>query len=212
MMIIRKNKFVTYLFIFVAVVMVSQLTACTAEPGRLRLLNENSTILAFGDSLTAGIGTQSPNDYPSVLSKLSGVQVINAGVSGEKTDGGLQRLPGLLSNYQPDLLIIFEGGNDILRNVDKKTIKRNLNSMIELAQSQDIDVVLIGVPERKLFSDSAELYSELAEQHNLVLEKALLADLLLTIEYKSDAVHLNAAGYQKLAEGIFALLKENGAL
>jgi len=179
---------------------------------KLTPIPKEGTILAFGDSLTVGVGSSDANSYPFVLSDLTGLQVINSGVSGETTDRGLQRLPRVLNETSPDLLILIEGGNDILRNRNLTETKANLAAMITLADSRGVPVVLLGVPEKKLFSDSAPFYDVLAEEFQLVFEPELIADLLRTPAYKSDAVHLNDKGYRKLAESIHDLLKENGAL
>jgi lysophospholipase L1-like esterase len=172
----------------------------------------NGTILAFGDSLTLGVGTTEANSYPAVLAQLSGRRVVNAGVSGEVTSEGLARLSQVLKRTDPALMILLEGGNDILRNEPPAGIKRNLAAMIELAESRGVEVVLIGVPERSLFSVVAPLYGELAAEHSLVFEGSLLGRLLRSPGYKSDAVHFNADGYRIMAEEIFALLSDHGAL
>lgn len=183
-----------------------------SEQVELRYLQPDSTILAFGDSLTQGVGSTGDGDYPHQLQQLSGRKVINAGVSGEVSAEGLQRLPELLSQYQPALLILLEGGNDILRNRDKAQLKQNLAQMIELAQQQNVDVVLVAVPEKKLFSDSAPLYRELAEQYQLIIEPAIIAELLRNSQYKSDPIHFNNQGYQQLAIRINKLLIDHNAL
>lgn len=183
-----------------------------SEQIELRYLQPDSTILAFGDSLTQGVGSTGDGDYPHQLQQLSGRKVINAGVSGEVSAEGLQRLPELLSQYQPALLILLEGGNDILRNRDKAQLKQNLAQMIELAQQQNVDVVLVAVPEKKLFSDSAPLYRELAEQYQLIIEPAIIAELLRNSQYKSDPIHFNNQGYQQLAIRINKLLIDHNAL
>lgn len=175
-------------------------------------LPPDGVILAFGDSLTVGVGATRDNSYPSVLARLSGLQVINSGVSGETTRYGLDRLKTELAEARPDLLILAEGGNDILRNQDPDEIKANLSAMIELANQDGIPVVLLGIPEKKLFSDSAPLYRELAEEHQLVFDGELVADLLRTPSLKSDQIHLNAAGYRQMAEAIHELLIDAGLL
>ncbi len=73
-------------------------------------------------------------------------------------------------------------------------------------------MVLIGVPEKKLFSDSAPFYSELANEHNLAFNGEILSNLLRNNQYKSDPIHLNSAGYQKFAQAIKQLLENEGAL
>lgn len=186
------------------------LAACS-EP-RLQKLHQASVILAFGDSLTFGTGVSEEYSYPSVLQLISGVEVVNAGVPGETTAQGLARLPNELDRYAPDLLILLEGGNDILRNIDPELTKANLESMVSLAAEYGISVVLLGVPEKKLFSNSAPLYGELADAHGLVYDGDLIAGLMRSAEMKSDAVHFNAKGYRAMAESIYALLITNGAL
>ncbi|MFD2230661.1 GDSL-type esterase/lipase family protein [Alkalimarinus sediminis] len=186
------------------------LSGCS--PAKLEPIPSNGTILAFGDSLTVGVGADNANSYPTVLAALSGLTVINSGVSGETTDNGLKRLREVLDNTSPDLLILLEGGNDILRNRDLSETKANLAAMIELALGKGVPVVLIGVPEKALFSNSAPLYTELAEQYQLVFDDSLIADLQRTPSLKSDYIHFNDQGYRKMASAIFELLKENGAL
>lgn len=187
-------------------------TLASCGPVNLAPIPIDGTILAFGDSLTVGVGAEKSKSYPAVLAQLSGRHVINAGASGETTAQGLERLSGILDQSTPDLLILLEGGNDILRNQDLARTKQNLAEMIELAQSYGAVVVLIGVPEKRLFSDAAPLYEELAKEYGLVFEGELIASLLREPQYKSDMVHFNAQGYRQLAESIYQSLVERGAL
>ncbi|TQV88108.1 arylesterase [Aliikangiella coralliicola] len=186
------------------------LASCGSD--KLEPLNSNDTILAFGDSLTFGVGAEKNQSYPNALELLTGLSVINAGISGETTSEGVKRFQAELNKHSPKLVVLLEGGNDILRNHNKTITKKNLASMIEMASVYGAKVVLIGVPEKKLFSNSAPFYAELADQYNLAFDDDILADLLRSSEYKSDPIHLNSAGYQKLAEGIYQLLRDNGAL
>ena len=106
----------------------------------------------------------------------------------------------------------MEGGNDILRSKSPRATRDNLAAMIELAQADGVEVVLVGVPNRMLFNDSAGLYGELAERFGLVLVDGELASLLRDPRYKSDPIHLNAEGYARLAEVIHEALVAHGAL
>ena len=99
---------------------------------KLGALGADDVIVAFGDSLTAGVGTSLENSYPNVLAELSGLNVVNAGVSGETTSEGLARLPEVLEEHNPSLLILLEGGNDILQNQKSSRIQQNLDRMIQL--------------------------------------------------------------------------------
>ncbi len=192
------------------------LVLCVALAGcgssdALQPLNSGDTIVAFGDSLTFGLGTTPDKAYPAVLQALSSVTVINAGVSGETTAEGKLRLPSVLDEHDPALVILFEGGNDVLRNLPAQQTKANLDQMIRTIQARGAQLVLVGVPEKSLFSSSAPWYAELAEEHGLPLEKNIVSKLLKKPKLKSDRVHFNADGYRVLAETIHLLLSENGA-
>lgn len=186
------------------------LSAC-GDSG-LRALNSGDVIVAFGDSLTAGKGVAAEFAYPTVLEELTGFTVINAGISGETTDEGLQRLPEVLDTENPALLILFEGGNDILRNQDLTNTKANLDQMIGIAKQRNIQVALVGLPRKQLFSSTAEFYTELAEEHELPIESKIVASLLRKPAMKSDSVHFNEQGYRELAKAIAAMLTDAGAL
>ncbi|MGS0682097.1 GDSL-type esterase/lipase family protein [Shewanella sp. 125m-7] len=163
----------------------------------------NARVLAFGDSLTYGVGASEGMDYPSQLATISGFEVINAGVSGETTTAGVSRLGPLLDKYSPELLVLLEGGNDFLRNHSITRTKSNLAAMIEMAQSKQIPVLLVAVPQKSLFLSVSPIYEELAEQYQLVLVEDALSDLLKSPSKKSDAIHLNDEGYLVLANAIF---------
>jgi len=204
------SKLNTYLRATATITIIAAMFGCSG-PG-LQPIPEDGIILAFGDSLTAGVGTTDENSYPAVLAELTGLTVINAGVSGETTDEGVSRLIEEIDNFSPDLIIILEGANDFFQNRNHSTIKTNLQRMIEIAKSRGVQVVLIGVPQKSLFLNSAPLYEELADDFQLVFDDTLLAGLLRSPSLKSDYIHLNEKGYRKMAESIYKLLKENGAM
>lgn len=79
--------------------------------------------------------------------------------------------------------------------------------MIELAQSQGVTVLLIAVPQKSLFLTASPIYAELAQEYQLVILEETLSDLLASPSKKSDAIHLNDAGYQVLAEAVYQLLR-----
>lgn len=191
-------------------VVVLALAGC-GEPA-LEPLPRDAIILAFGDSLTEGVGAPDGAGYPAQLARLTGRTVVNAGVAGETTADGLARLPETIETHAPALMILLMGGNDVLRNQDLAEAKRNLAQMIEQARANDVAVMLVGVPEKSLFSQSAPLYEELAEEYGVVLVDDLVAGLLRRPGYKSDAVHLNADGYRAMAERLAEALRDEGAL
>ncbi len=198
--------------VLAGLLMCSMLLLCGCGSDEFTPLSRQATILAFGDSLTVGVGTTSNNSYPTVLAELTSMRVIGSGVSGETTSEGLIRLAGVLEQTNPDFVILLEGGNDILRNVNADSIKSNLKAMISLARGYGAEVLLVGVPEKKLLSSVAPLYQEIAAEDNVVLIDDLIGDLMRKPGYKSDAVHLNKAGYRALAKSVFDAMKRDGAL
>jgi acyl-CoA thioesterase-1 len=109
-----------------------------------------NTLLVLGDSLSAAYGVPSETAWVELLrERLSGQgldwQVVNASISGETTDGGLRRLPGLLEKNDPDIVVIELGGNDGLRGFPPNVIESNLAGMIELAQDSGAVPLLVGM-------------------------------------------------------------------
>lgn len=187
------------------------LTACSRTP-QLRPLPADAVILSFGDSLTAGTGAASGEEYPARLEALIGRQVVNAGVPGEVSAAGLKRLPALLQRHRPALVILCHGGNDILRRQKSELTRENIQRMIELARASGAEIVLIGVPQFGIFLSPAPFYEELAERNGIPIEASALSDILKNPSLKSDQIHPNAAGYRQLAEKLAGLLVEAGAI
>lgn len=187
------------------------LLSCSKTP-QIAKLPSDGVVLAFGDSITFGTGAATAESYPSVLEKLIGRRVVNAGVPGEVTAEGRVRLVSVLDEYNPALMILCLGGNDFLRHQDKNKTAENLKAMISLARSRGISVVLISVPKLRLWLRVPKFYGELANEFAIPLEGKALKQILSKRSLKSDAIHPNAAGYTILAESVAQLLRNSGAL
>ena len=174
---------------------------------------DDAALLAFGDSITYGTGAEKQHSYPAILSELTGHRVINAGIPGEVSTQGRQRLPGLLDKYKPGLLILCHGGNDLLRRINTADTRANLEAMIDSANQRNIPVLLIGVPALGLlFLEANEIYNEVAEKYALLYEGTVLPRVESDPDLKSDRIHPNAAGYRQMAMAVYKLLQESGAL
>ncbi|WP_434339800.1 GDSL-type esterase/lipase family protein [Motilimonas cestriensis] len=176
--------------------------AACSDSGQQINLTRDSVVVAFGDSLTQGVGASTSESYPSILSQQLGITVINKGMSGETSAQGLARLQSILDETAPDLVILCYGGNDLLRKLPLSALARNLEQMINLIKSYQADIILVGVPKPAIFLDPVPLYEELAKRHQLVAELNVLSDLLDNKAMKSDAVHLNSQGYQAFASAL----------
>ena len=189
------------------------LSACDKPAPVFEKLSADAVILAFGDSLTYGSGASQNADYPAILNALSSHEIINAGIPGEISKNGLNRLPDLLDEYQPELLILIHGGNDMLRRIPQQQTSDNLKQMINEARLRNIKVVLLGVPEFNLFLlSSAEFYQQVADEQKVPIDLETLPKILSTNSLKSDAIHPNNEGYRLMAENIYRLLVDSGAL
>lgn len=200
-------------------ILITLLTACSKSEKVFDKLPADAVVLAFGDSLTYGTNVEEEQSYPSILAQRCSLPVINSGVVGEISADGLKRLPTVLDKEKPQLLILIHGGNDILRKMPYEQTAANLTAMIAEAKKRHIKVVMLGVPSFQLLSavglsslESASIYQQVAESENVPIDLNVLPEIIASRELKSDEVHPNAQGYQRLADAIFNLLKKTGAL
>lgn len=198
-------------YILISIAFVLIVFSFTKKDTPIQPLMTQDSILAFGDSLTYGYNAPPSQSYPTTLSHLSGLKVINAGILGETSKDGLERLPELLETHSFKLMILCFGGNDIIQGVSMANLKSNLKTMIQMAKEKKIEVLLISVPNLGLFGLSPlELYEEVSEDKNIPLLSGVLAEILSQPSLKSDQIHPNALGYKIMGEKIYESLRENG--
>jgi acyl-CoA thioesterase-1 len=174
-------------------------------------------IVILGDSLTAGLGLASRDAYPTVLQQRiddSGLnfEVINAGVSGDTSAGGLARLDWALQG-DVRILVVALGGNDALRALAPEELQRNLARIIERAQSRGISVVLAGMEAppnfgRDYIVSFHNVYPALAKQYHVAFVPFLLQGVAGNDALNQrDGIHPTAAGARILADTVWAALK-----
>jgi len=180
--------------------------------------SEDKNILVLGDSLSAGLGVNYDQAWPSLLQSRinkmgSSYRVINAGVSGDTTSGGISRLPRLLKKYSPELLILELGGNDGLRGTSLKAIEKNLRDMINSAQNSNTTVLLIGVqlPPNygALYTEGFEnIFSNLAKEYGLDLIQGTLKTMVDEGLMQSDGIHPNVLGHRQIENIVWERLNK----
>ena len=194
-----------------SVLLVLALAGCSERP-KLERLAPDAVVLAFGDSLTYGTGAGTEESYPAQLGRRIGRKVVNAGVPGETSGEGLARLPAVLDEEKPQLLLLCHGGNDFLRKLPETEAAANVRAMVRLARDQGIAVVLIGVPKPGLSPSPAAFYADIAKEFAVPYEGAVLKTVLADNALKSDWVHPNAKGYARVAQAMAELLKQAKAV
>ncbi len=127
-------------------------TGCEDSGGSSRTQQEEvgdnnlNTVVALGDSMTVGPGVSSLETYPAQLAALTGKRVINAGVSGERSDQGLDRASRLLKAYKPAFLIIFLGTNDAIQGTSLTRMEDSLRTIVRIAKGNNTIPILTTVP------------------------------------------------------------------
>lgn len=175
------------------------------------------TLLILGDSLSAGYGIPAGQGWVQLLQERLKQQpgnwsVVNASISGETTDGGLRRLPDLLSRYQPAVVVIELGGNDGLRGFPPQIIENNLARMIELTHQAGAEAVLVGIQMPPNYGPRytrafAELYPRLSDRYNLALVPFFLDGIYDRNELmQADGIHPNADAQPRLLDNIWPVL------
>ena len=176
-----------------------------------------STILVFGDSLSAGYGIPREAAWPSLLQaelrrSHPHYKVINASISGETTSGGLQRLPTTLKEHRPSIVILELGANDGLRGTKLNLMEKSLNALIQQSQAVGAKVLLLGMqlpPNYGLaYTKSFKaLYPKLAQRHRIALVPFMLEGIGAD-QFQADNLHPLAETQPMILETVMQKLKQ----
>lgn len=164
------------------------------------------TVVAFGDSLTQGVGSSEPGGYVPFLSQAVGVPIKNAGVAGDTTRDALARLPAVISS-RPDIVILLFGGNDFLRHIPPAETFTNITTLITELQNAGADVLLAGLQSDVPGNRDRELFDTLARETGAAYVPDILEGIWRHPEMMSDNLHPNDAGYRLMAERLAPTLK-----
>jgi acyl-CoA thioesterase I len=204
------------------IVLFVYLSGCGAEPSSdeavfkppVKAPSVQGTIVAMGDSLTAGLGVDETEAYPAQLQKKLAAgghhfKVVNAGVSGETSSGALSRIDWVISALKPELIILETGANDGLRGIDPDVLRKNLNRIIAVIKANDIAVILCGMQMlpnlgpvfTRAFTD---IYPDVAQKHAIPLIPFFLEGVAGDPKYnQADRLHPTAGGYRRIVDHIY---------
>lgn len=185
----------------------------TVKTGAAETVYEG-TIVAVGDSLTAGLRVDEDQAYPAQLArrlKADGYafRVVNAGVSGETSSGTLARIQWVISALKPDIVILETGANDGLRGIDPNLVAENLDQLLTRLKAAGVQVVLAGM--RMLPNLGAEytrafarVYPEQAQKHQVLLMPFFLEGVAGDASLnQADGLHPTAQGYKRVVDHLY---------
>ncbi len=188
--------------------------APVAQPARI---GTRARVVVLGDSLTAGLGLPPNEAYPALLQQRidqAGLryEVVNAGVSGDTSAGGLSRLDWALDG-DVKVLIVALGGNDALRALPVEELRQNLSTIIERAQAKRITVILAGMEAPRNFGRDYvvrfhQVYPDLAKKYNVAFVPFLLQNVAgIDRLNQRDGIHPTAEGAEIVANNVWTVLK-----
>ena len=183
------------------------LAGCGRDKKTAQPVPPGSTVLALGDSLTFGTGASAETSYPTVLAGLTGWNVVNAGVPGDTSAQALARLPALLAEHHPKLVIVSIGGNDFLRKLPESDTRTHVHAICKQSLAAGAQVLLVAVPRATVaaalgqMTDHA-LYAEVSEDLKIPLQREAWGEVLAQPDLRADAVHANARGYAQFARSV----------
>jgi acyl-CoA thioesterase-1 len=174
-----------------------------------------ATVMVFGDSLSAGYGLAPGQGYVALLQKVLAPQnnVVNASLSGETSDGGLNRLPAALRQHQPNIVVLELGANDGLRGLPLSTMQSNLARMIELTRVAHATPVLVGMELPPNYGPQYTVkfhavYDQLAKQYHVRYVPFLLSGFALErSNFQPDGLHPIAGVQPIIRDTVLKALK-----
>lgn len=197
----RKNK----LLVIVYGLLVIGLTGCAKQEIK-NVGSKGSNIVCYGDSITFGYGADTGKDYPSSLAKKTALAVINAGVDGDTSIKGLERINVDVLERKPFLVIIEFGGNDFLEKIPMEVTVNNIKEMVDKIQASAAMAAIVDISAGMLFKDYRRQFSKIAREKGAIFIPDMLNGIITNAWLKSDFFHPNDKGYDLIAERIYRVI------
>ena len=208
---VRKTSHYLKLLTLLSLVVACALTATSAY-------SASKTVLVLGDSLSAEYGLARGTGWVALMEKrlakeMAEVKVVNASISGETTSGGKSRLPALLAQHRPSIVVIELGGNDGLRGLPLTSTENNLRAMVAASHTDKVRVVLVGMQlppnyGREYASRFSGIYAKVAQDSKAALVPFLLEGVADKEQlFQPDRIHPTAAAQSTMLENVWQRLK-----
>ena len=168
--------------------------------------SKGTNIICFGDSITFGYGAGPGEDYPSALSKMIGIPVINAGIDGDTSTEAIGRIESDVLDRDPLLVIVEFGGNDFLRTIPLEQTLNNIRKIIDKIQAQGAMVAVADISTVMILKGYHSAFFNLAREKRAIFIPRILSGIITNPRLKSDFIHPNADGYIVIAQRIYRFI------
>lgn len=185
-----------------AILMLAAWLLAACSPPVKHLEPRQGPVVILGDSLAAGVGSESGAGFVGLLEERLGIEIVNAGVPGNTTAQGLERLEKDVLDRDPALVIVELGGNDFLRKVDPQETFANLERIIARCHERGAAVLLLGVQGTLIGGEAQRRYAALAKRTGAACVPNIMEGILTRPSLKSDGIHPNDRGYQRVADRV----------
>ena len=170
----------------------------------IKNLNSNGkNIICFGDSITFGYGVKPGEDYPTALSKMINMPVINAGLDGDTSVTSFKRIKADVLDKKPFLVLIEFCGNDFLKGIPLDATTNNIRIMVRQIQAQGAIAAIVDVSAGLFLRDYRLRFFKLAQESGSIFIPAVLSGIITNPSMKSDFMHPNTEGYKIVAQRIY---------
>ena len=185
-----KKHFYLFFFIFFII-------ACGQKTPK-NYPNNNTDIIAFGDSLTYGYGAKKEESYPAYLSKMTGRDIINLGISGDTSAMGLARI-NEIEKYSPYMVLIEFSANDFFRKIPKQNTEQNLRQIVQNVQNLGAIAVLVDTGGAYPMEAYTKIQKQISKEYNALFIPGIMNGIYNKKNLKSDQIHPNEEGYKIIA-------------
>jgi len=198
----EKNKLLVLLF-YCSIVLL--LVGCAKKEIK-NIDSRGKNIVCFGDSVTFGYGAEPGGDYPSALTKMISIPVINAGIDGDTSTEALKRIKSDVLDRDPLLVIVEFGGNDFLKKIPQEVTLNNMREIIDTIQTQGAMVAVVDISTGMLLKEYHSVFYNLAREKGAIFIPSILSGIITNPRLKSDFIHPNADGYNVIAQRIYRVI------